>query len=276
MTEKTMMVPPIGARPTLEWVTLDQLEVDDTYQRAMGGGASKRLIAAMIKQWDWRLCQPLVVARRLSVEDNRQRLMVVDGQHRLTGARARGDIDQLPCVIAPFAGVTAEAEAFVALNNARARLTQYDLFNAALLAGDAASLRVMQLLDDCGLHHVRHNNTQTWNPGDIHCGPMLAKAIAKVGDTVVRNSLTALAEAYSDRVVTSSATILKGLFGVYEGTATEDDFDADIFIESLREIAPEDWDMAAAELRSRHPMLSKTDRLTVAMINNYRDCKAAK
>lgn len=277
MTDKHRTAPPIGTRPTLEWVTLDQLEVDETYQRAMGGNASQRVIAAMIKQWDWRLCQPLVVARRFDSDGGgRQRLMVVDGQHRLTGARERGDIDQLPCVIAPFSNVTDEAEAFVALNNSRARLTQFDLFNAAILARDPASLKVMELLHDAGLRHVRHANTPSWKPGDIHCGPMLARAIGKLGDQVVRNALTALAEAYPDKVVASGSTILKGLFGVYDGPALDADFDADDFIDSLKEIEPEDWDMAQAELRARHSMLSRTDRLTLAMLNNYRDYRGAK
>ena len=85
---------PLGNPPTLEWVALDRLLVDDSYQRRADDGRSKVLIGQIARGWDWRLYQPLSVSRRAGGE-----LFVVDGQHRLAAARMRGDIPHLPVVI---------------------------------------------------------------------------------------------------------------------------------------------------------------------------------
>jgi len=52
--------PICGNPPSLEWLSVTQLQVDPAYQRACNGSKSRKLIAQMIRRWEWPLCQPLV------------------------------------------------------------------------------------------------------------------------------------------------------------------------------------------------------------------------
>lgn len=252
----------VGTPPTLEWIGVDVLAVDDSYQRTMGSPASKKILAGMRRLWDWRLCQPLVVSRR---DDGS--LNVVDGQHRLTGARDRGDIPHLPCVIITGANAAEEAATFVALNDRRAKLSQYDIFHAAIVSGDPDAIAVMKLLDECGLVHARHSATDRWKPREINCGPMLARSIKTFNHVIVRNALTALAEAYPATVVTASASVLRGLFIVYRDFANKADFDPDDFIEAIGAVDPEGWLTEAREIQIANPSYSRPEAMAEALMD---------
>ena len=56
-----------GSPPTLQFVALEQLQVDSAYQRSLETKTSQALIRRIATNWDWSLCQPLAVARRADV-----------------------------------------------------------------------------------------------------------------------------------------------------------------------------------------------------------------
>lgn len=138
---------PKGVRPSLEFRPLGDLHLDDSYQRSIDIGPSQKLVRKIAVNWDWGLCQPLIVAKR---DDGS--LWVVDGQHRLAAARLRPDIYDLPCVVVHSAAASDEAAMFVALNQQRRPLTALDLFRASLEAGAylgaGAQVQDMVLSDD--------------------------------------------------------------------------------------------------------------------------------
>lgn len=119
-----------GSLPVLQYCTPSQLAIDPTYQRDLDRN-SLRMIDRIAREWDWGLCQPLVVASRPGGS-----YYVIDGQHRLEAARLRGDIEQLPCVILYPGDPADEAATFVKLNQERRPLTAFALWNGALCAGD--------------------------------------------------------------------------------------------------------------------------------------------
>lgn len=86
--------PPVGTRPSIEWIPLNMLSVDPAYQRSTDNDSSRRLIASITAKFDWRLCMPLVVSRRAD-----DKLVIIDGQHRWLAACKRDDIDSLPCCL---------------------------------------------------------------------------------------------------------------------------------------------------------------------------------
>src|SRR3546814_134476 len=95
--KKALNLKPItGSPPAPQFAQIDQLLVDDSYQRSIEGGASQRLIVKIAENWDWRLCLPLIVSRRQGA------LYVIDGQHRYEAAKLRGDIRDLPIVLFAF------------------------------------------------------------------------------------------------------------------------------------------------------------------------------
>jgi hypothetical protein len=92
--------PPVGSQPTIEWVHLQRLSIDNAYQRSTDNETSCRLIAAIAEKFDWRLCAPLVVSRR--ADDT---FTIIDGQHRWMAACRRDDISQLPCCVFRYASI---------------------------------------------------------------------------------------------------------------------------------------------------------------------------
>lgn len=254
-----------GNPPSLEWISIDRLEVDPAYQRATDGDLSRRIIASMVKAWEWTLCQPLVVSRRPD-----GRMMILDGQHRHAGAVARGDLPHLPCVIVSGQDEKGEAETFIALNTRRQRLSEADKFNGMLAAGDADAKAMADLLAETGWRQVRAKNLTSCKPGALMCAPMLVKELRNKGEAVMRNALTALREAYSDKPVQNSATLLKALMLIYS-TDRLTGVDPDLFIEALGAVEPGDWEDCKREIAASNPMLSRIEALAEAMLNNYHD-----
>lgn len=257
--------PVLGTPPTLEWVAAERLSVDPDYQRSTAGEHSRKIIFGMVKAWDWALCQPLVVSRRADGS-----LFVLDGQHRLAGARERGDIPHLPCVLQHGQDPAGEAAAFVALNTRRQKLSQGDIFNGMLAAGDADAKAMAALLGETGWMQARSQINLASSPGLLMCAPTLVKRLRADGEAAVRNALTALREAYPDRPVPNSATLLNALVCIYRD-GDLDGIDPDLFIETMGEIEPGDWDDFGREERRNSPVLSRIEGLALAMVNACRE-----
>jgi hypothetical protein len=250
---------PIGSPPTLEWIAVDRLAIDESYQRATDSAASRRLIFHVKTKWNWNYCQPLVVSRRADGS-----LFVIDGQHRLSAALQRGDIAHLPCVVISGADSDGEASAFVALNTRRQKLSQGDIFNAMLAAGDADAKAVAKLLEETGWNMARSSNYNQWKPGQMFCAPMIVKALKAEGECVVRNALTALREAYPNATVPNAATMLKALFHIYREKRVND---PDTLIEMLGAVSPGDWELERHGLKLRNPQLSLNDALVETIVS---------
>lgn len=254
-----------GVPPTLEWVAIERLNIDESYQRATDGPHSQKIITGMVRTWEWSLCQPLVVSRRGDGS-----LWVLDGQHRLAGARRRGDILHLPCVLLHGQDTGGEASAFVALNTRRQKLSQSDVFNGMLAAGDENAKSVQILLERTGWRIVRHTNTACYGPGELASAPMLVNALRVHGEAVVSNALASLREAYPDKPVRNGSTLLKALIAIYRDKELEGE-DPDTFIEALGTVEPQDWDEFGREQRRKYPVLSRIESLSAAMMATYRE-----
>jgi hypothetical protein len=264
--EKVQTGPMVGNPPSLEWLALGQLQVDPAYQRATDGHLSRRIIVGMVKFWDWKLCQPLVVTRRA---DNS--LFVLDGQHRLAGARERGDIPHLPCVVIPAISAEEEAAAFVNLNTARQKLSQADIFVGMLAAGNAEAVLVEQIMRETGWRMVRHANTAAYKAGDLACAPKLAKLVKSSGEASVRNALAALREAYPETPVRNSSRTIEALVRIYARGLLLG-IDPDCLIAALAAFeTPEDIMMDAHDLCAGRADLSWIDAMIEVIIAEARE-----
>lgn len=195
-----------GQRPSLEFRPIADLQIDDSYQRSIDAGTSQSLVKRIAREWDWGLCQPLNVARR---QDGS--LFVIDGQHRLAAARARGDIYDLPCVVVSTGSPDEEAAAFVALNRQRRPLGKLDLFKAALVSEDAAACAIRDALQGAGLTIATHTNYDSWKPGQVGAIGCLEHAQRTYGDAVVRWSCQVMARAFDGQVIRYFGTIFPGV-----------------------------------------------------------------
>lgn len=197
---------PLGSLPVLQYITPDQLLIDPGYQRAIEARASQRLIRAIAADWNWDLCQPLVVSRR---EDGR--LFVVDGQHRLVAAQLRGDIAQLPCVVGDYGDPENEARTFVQFNMARRPLSKFDIFRSALAGGDREARNIMEALDRVGMTLHENSNNAQMQLGAVNCIAALQFILKTHGQHVLIVALDILQEAYKGQVLRYGGTLLTGI-----------------------------------------------------------------
>lgn len=205
-TSRLKVNAPLGSPPTLEWRAVAELLIDDSYQRAIDTGPSQSLIRKIAMYWDWGLCQPLAVSRRPDGA-----LTIVDGQHRASAARLRGDIPHLPCVITSYASAGDEAAAFVALNQMRRPLSALDLFKAAVAAEDTEALLILDCLTGAGLSLAPHSNYTAWKLGMVQNVGGLRECFRGKGERVLRDALIVLAGAYPGQVLRYAGTIFPGI-----------------------------------------------------------------
>jgi hypothetical protein len=122
------------------WLPVGILEVDEAYQRK----ASENKVLAIAASWSWVACGAILVARR------GDRYYVMDGDHRVLGARRRDDIDKLPCMVFETTDVKEEAAGFLRANTFRKPVTALEKFRAEIAVGDPTAIFVEELLQGSG------------------------------------------------------------------------------------------------------------------------------
>lgn len=213
---------PKGLRPSLEFRPLGDLHLDDSYQRSIDIGPSQKLVRKIAVNWDWGLCQPLIVAKR---DDGS--LWVVDGQHRLAAARLRPDIYDLPCVVVQSTAASDEAAMFVALNQQRRPLTALDLFRASLEAGDTESEAIMSAMRSTGFSLATTTNYDSLKPGQIVNIGGVQKCYRRHGEVVLRDALTIAAAAFGGQALRYLGTIFPGIVAAVDAMPAAPDARAD-------------------------------------------------
>jgi hypothetical protein len=118
------------------------LKVDHRYQRMLNP-AKKLEIAG---NFNWVAFGAVSANRRADGS-----LWVIDGQHRVEAAKAREDIDLVPCVIFEIPDcIEEEAAAFLALNTLRRSLTSREKFKAQIISSDPVALITDELVRSVG------------------------------------------------------------------------------------------------------------------------------
>jgi len=202
--------PPVGTRPSIEWMFVADLSVDASYQRSIDNDSSRRLIASIAANFDWRLCAPLVVSRR-----NDGSKIIIDGQHRWAAAQRRKDIDQLPCCLFSYDSPEDEARMFILANRARKPMNRLDDFHAALAAADEDALEIRDLVTQAGLSIARKMAIATLEPGQVMFTSSISQALRRYGAPVVSAALTTIAECFRGQVLSNGSAIFGGLVKVF-------------------------------------------------------------
>jgi len=219
--------PPIGKMPSIEWVHTTELTVDQSYQRSIDNEGSRRLIASIAANFDWRLCAPLVVSRR---PDGLK--VIIDGQHRWAAAMRRGDLLQLPCCLFTYDSPEDEARMFIVANRARKPMNRLDDFHAALAAADEDAVEIQRLVTEAGLRMARNTSSTAWKAGEVAFTSSIATALRRHGAAIVSAALTSLAEAYEGRSLTYGASIFGALIKLFANPPGG--FDPDDLVPTLR------------------------------------------
>ena len=213
-TSRLKVNPPLGRMPVLQYLQPDELEVDAQYQRSVEAADSQALIRKIAQRWNWDLCLPLVVSRRFDGEAGRERLFVIDGQHRLEAARLRKDIGQLPCQVVSYDCAADEAASFVHLNQQRRPLSKLDLFKAAVASEDPEACAILTAMEAAGLTLAPHMSSVAWKPGMLGNIGGIEQAWRQHNAVAAGEALQCLATAFAGEVLRYAGTLYPGIVAV--------------------------------------------------------------
>lgn len=262
-----------GTMPVLQWMPPHMLAVDPSYQRSIDNPQSQKLIGKIGRDWDWDLCQPLVVSRR---PDGTQ--WIVDGQHRLAAAVLRGDIEQLPCFICNYPDAATEAQRFVDFNRNRKALKPLDLWKAAVAAEEPETMEIVSALAASGLFIHNTSNNQHMPQGAITAIGGVTAIYRKQGVSILKITAMALADAFKGQVLQYNGTLLTGICAIIAKEtsnanaakwATSHRFG--LLIECLSASTQREWYEEVAGVKSKIPHRRYKDCAALAFVTAWQD-----
>jgi hypothetical protein len=188
----------------LEWVSVDKLVVDDTYQREIGR-RGRQNVQQIAENFDWSKFAPVIVA---PVEGGLY--AIVDGQHRTTAAMLRG-IEQVPCQIVQ-ADRAKQAAAYAAVNGNITNTTAQQLFYAKLAAGDSNAEQLAEVCAAGNVHILRRYIVSSkMAVGETQAVGALARCLRDFGRETLITALQCITETADGNAGFVRATIIEGL-----------------------------------------------------------------
>lgn len=183
-----------GPRPELCWLPLDILVVDARYQRDADRKESRAIFRRIAEGFDWRKFQPPTVT---PIGDGR--FAVLDGQHRVGGAKLRPDIPEVPCYVVTAPELRDQAQAFVAVNRDRVQVNPYHLHHAQVVARDPDAVHLQEVCDRAGVKIPRYPMPKNdIPPRHTLAIKAITKALSLYGDPPVVKALQLTADAFED------------------------------------------------------------------------------
>lgn len=196
--------PDPGRAPEIIYPRLDQLVVNEEYQRGLSK-ASARAIARMANAWDWSSFKTPNVA----ATEEPDVFEIIDGQHTAIAAATNGNILILPCLLVPASTLKEKAAGFLGVNLHKIGLTRQAIYNAQLAAGDEVATSVQVALNASGCRILAMPPPEgRYAIGDIMAISTLVQLCKAKGGTRLKRLLTVAKEAGAAPV---SSSLLKAL-----------------------------------------------------------------
>lgn len=173
-----------GERPSLGWVAIDKLRIDDRYQRPLNRH-NWAAIGRIARAFDWSLFTVVDIA-----PVGEGVFCVIDGQHRVHAALMAG-IDKVPVriVAEPVAG---QARAFMGINGNVTAITPFHVLRASLAAGEPWAVAADQAIGRAGCRLMTSNGSAiTKQPGEVYAVQWV-RALADRDGEINRTALAAL------------------------------------------------------------------------------------
>jgi hypothetical protein len=199
-----------GPRPQLRWLPIDSLTVDRTYQRTLDSKASQRSIARIAGEFRWSAFQAILVTPALADDF----YLILDGQHRVEGARRAGH-GEVPAVIVATASTAEQASAFARANRDRVAVNAFALHHALLAAADAAAGTIDGACRAAGIEIPRYPiPADKLKPGQTMALATIAEIVARHGIAVAVPALVAVADAYREESGRLRAPLLRAVAAI--------------------------------------------------------------
>jgi hypothetical protein len=172
----------LGPAPQLQWLPIDQLVIDESYQRDITAQGRKN-VRAIAENFSWTFFAPVIVS---PIEGGRY--AVIDGQHRTTAAALVG-VREVPCALVIADKIT-QAKAFRAINAQVTKMHSLPLFHARVAAGDEVAVRAAAMADAAGVIIARYPKQAKARPHHETLAPgavlKMAARNAEIGVLVLR------------------------------------------------------------------------------------------
>ena len=180
--------------PMLEWVPISKIVMDDDYQRELkpNNWAAIRRIAA---NFHWSRFSPVLLA---PIEGGLY--SCIDGQHRAHAAAICG-FDKVPAMITTVSKAE-QARAFVHVNGSQIRVSNHQVYRAALAAREPWAVACCDAVAAAGCHLMMNNATlaKDKKPGQVFCIALIRKLVEGGHGGAVTAGLRALRQYEPDKV----------------------------------------------------------------------------
>jgi len=171
-----------GEKPQLRWIAIDLLRIDPSYQREIFERGAKN-VRKIAREFSWAKFGTVIVS-----EADQGIFLVIDGQHRTTGAALRG-IKDVPCQIVKIS-TAMQATAFAAINSNVTALTAMHLYHARVVAGDEDAVALAAVLADADVAICHYPvPAKLMKPGETLAAGKLPLMLKRYGPDVLRSAL---------------------------------------------------------------------------------------
>jgi hypothetical protein len=182
---RTVLSPNPGPAPTLQWLPVDRLVIDEAYQRPLLAGNWKA-IEKIAANFQWSRFSPVLVA---PVTEGL--FAVIDGQHRVHAALICG-MDAVPAMVVQV-GIEEQSRAFAWVNSQSIRVSVFHIFKAAFSAGDDWAVRADAAVSAAGCRLMRGNASSSLKkPGEVYAIGLIRQLIEAGHDRAITAGLAAL------------------------------------------------------------------------------------
>lgn len=194
------------AAPMLDWLSIDSLVIDDTYQRNLKA-KNWKAIRKIAADFRWSRFTPLLCA---PVEGGR--FAIIDGQHRAHAAASIG-IERLPAMIVHMT-LPEQASAFSWVNGNVTAITVFQIYKAAIAAREQWALDCDAAVGRAGCRLMPYNKTaEQKQPGEVFALGLIRNYIETGQAEVVEKCLFAIRRSdETENPHLYSNTILKPFF----------------------------------------------------------------
>jgi hypothetical protein len=194
----------VGPVPYMDWVRVDKLVIDRTFQRSVSRAGSIN-IARIAEYFEWSKFSPVIVA---PVEGGF--FSIIDGQHRATAAALRG-VPKVPCEIVHIDRMR-QAEAFAAINGNTTKVTPQIVYYARLTGRDPGAEEMARVLSAAGVTVCRANRTlRDMKQGETGAVGALFKFLKKFGSETLIAALQCVTETGGGNPGFLRATVIEPL-----------------------------------------------------------------
>lgn len=202
--------PEPGAAPMLQWIKVEDLVVDDAYQRPIYG-AGRSNVRRIAEDFRWSKFAPVIVAPVAG-----GKFAVIDGQHRATAAALIG-IETVPAQVI-IADQVEQAAAFKSINGQVTRMHKLALHHAAIASGDASAAELQAVCDAAGVTVLKYPKpVQSLEPGQTLALGAIVQGLKDFGRDTVITALQCVTETENNKPGVLNGQVLRALFATLGG-----------------------------------------------------------